>query len=159
MQTISPAFEDVLFEFRENCKTPNGKIEYTSSRVQRAFHKLVTKYGNETGSQVLAHLHLRVGQLGASLVTVREAFTPVKITPELLKKKSNGDHLTDRELLTLLGAYKAAADALIQLGDVFYLAFKEANSNWRDCVNYASARGIYDQYLIDLRNELPVSAR
>lgn len=72
---------------------------------------------------------------------------------ELLEKKYLGDKLTDQELMTLAYHLGQAAELLVQMGGIFFLAFKESNSIYLDLYSSAVHRGlINDRGKIDLKN-------
>lgn len=54
----------------------------------------------------------------------------------------NGDKLTDAEALALRDKFKQVADASIELGQRFRLAFLEANTQYMALDDICAARGI-----------------
>lgn len=59
-----------------------------------------------------------------------------------LKAYCDGDRINNNDLYLALHHYKAAADALIDLGPAFNIAFKEANKVYMWPHDIAKARGM-----------------
>lgn len=61
---------------------------------------------------------------------------------ELLEKKYLGDKLDDHEMMSLIYHLGQTTELLVQMGGVFYLAFKESNSLYLELYSSATYRGL-----------------
>jgi hypothetical protein len=61
---------------------------------------------------------------------------------DLLKKKYNGDSLSDKELMVLIQYTGRVANDLVCMGERYHLAFADIHSIYIECFDYAKNRGL-----------------